>query len=87
MTVCAGVCSYYPVKVLCCAVLNIQQSSFNSVYDNGNPCSPALEEGSSKTGSFAVYQKKTSIVKQAYLKSMSKKKLQEGLYISHCGIS
>jgi len=41
--------------------------------DNGNPCSLALEEGSSKTVCFAVYQKQSSIVKQAYLKRMSKK--------------
>jgi hypothetical protein len=40
-------------------MLNIQQNTFNLMYDNGNPCSLALEEGSLKTGSFAVYQKKS----------------------------
>jgi len=59
MTVYAGVCSYYSIKASCCAMLNIQQNFFNLMYDNGNPCSPALEEGSPKIGSFAVYQKKS----------------------------
>jgi hypothetical protein len=73
MTVCAGVCSCYSIKASCCAVLNIQQNSFNSVNGSGSPYSPPLEEGSPKTGSFAVYQKKSSIVKQAYLRGVSEK--------------
>jgi hypothetical protein len=51
----AGVCSSYSIKALYFAILNTQQNFFNSVCDNGNPCSLPLEEGSPKTESVAVY--------------------------------
>jgi hypothetical protein len=69
-----GIFWYLAIKYTYFMLRNIQQNSYNWMINNlGNPENLALEESSSKTGSFAYHQKNAPSMKQVDHKDMIKR--------------